>query len=458
MNWKDWFERLREEPASTWDAHAWMAHLDSTSGFEREVAVRNLGRLRAPEALPGLLVRLNDWVPAVRAAAREAVSLYLTDDLLSAWPTALPAMIHLLRGKRDDHWPMLSAIGGFLGQPARAGALVGAQAPADPAVRRWLVGIEWLATGEAARAAMLTARMGSADIVDAMWALRQVDLLGSAAARPALWLNACTNPHGIVRAQALRRLCAEAPEIGAAAAVRMALDATTGVRDVAIAQLRKSGGVDEVRAVAEALLQAPSQAPRGGAPALLFLAAVDPAGRSARAAALMARIDADKPVARVRALALQHLIATTSGDAQDEWILTALRDGSTVVQRVAVNAIANGAGAPGPRTLWPVMLGHGTRSAFHRGLRILQHWGLWVQLESLLTLFQTRSPIERGDELVSALQQWLRATRSGVTPPPEPQATTLRTLWDACETTMPHWLRHRMAFELTGIGLLQTSR
>lgn len=289
MDWKEWFERLREAPAPAWDAHAWMAHLDTPSGFEREEAVRNLARLRAPEALPGLLVCLNDWVPAVRAAAREAVGLYLDDELLSAWPAALPAMVHLLRGKRDDHWPMLSAIGGFLGHPTRAGVFVGALAPKDPAVRRWLVGIEWHATGEAARAAMLRARMGSADIVDAMWALRQVDQLGSAAARPALWLNACANPHGIVRAQALRRLCAEAPEIGAATAVRMALDATAGVRDVAIAQLRKSGGIDDVRATAEELLRTPSKAPRGGASALLFLAAVDPAGRSARAEALMAR-------------------------------------------------------------------------------------------------------------------------------------------------------------------------
>ena len=36
MNWKHWYETLRQTPADTWDAAAWLAHLDAPSGFERE--------------------------------------------------------------------------------------------------------------------------------------------------------------------------------------------------------------------------------------------------------------------------------------------------------------------------------------------------------------------------------------------------------------------------------------
>jgi len=461
MNWKHWYQTLRERPADTWDASAWMTHLDAPSGFEREEATRALMRLRAPEALPGLMKRLNDWVPQVRAAAREAIHVYLDDALLAAWPAALPGVAHLLRARRADHGPMLSAIGDFLSQPHRVRVLLAhrqAAAMREPLVLRWLTTLEWNAADTATRQVMLSLRVDGADIVEALWAVRNIDSLDGPATRTALWLKSLDSPHGLVRAHALRRLCDAASDAGAAMAIRFALDGNPGVRAVALAQLRKSGGTEVVSDLALTQLQDPSRAPRGAVPAFHFMAAIDHDGTIARAEQLMSRIGADRPRAALRAIALQHLIGFAKGAAKDAWLLRALQDPSTSVQRVAVAAVENGADAPAPEVLWSVMLRHGTPSAFQRGLRIQRHWGIWVQFAALLKLLGTIPPGVDHERLPLALERWMDLTRRGVMPPPEPQASELRSLWAANADAMPRRLRRRMDFELSGIGLLPAPR
>lgn len=457
MNWKQWYETLRQTPADTWDASAWMAHLDAPSGFEREEAIRALTRLRAPEALPGLLKRLNDWVPQVRVAAQDAIHVYLDDALLAAWPAALPEMVHLLRGRRSDPWPMLSAIGNFFAQSDRVRALVAdpSAIPAlDPLVARWVFGIKWNVSDDAVRQTMLLPGMDGADILEALWAVGQTGKLASLAARTALWLKACGSPHGLVRAQALAQLCDSVPDVGAATAQRLALDRNAGVRSVALAQMRKTGGIELTMDLALTQLHWPSRAPRGAVPAFQFLASVDHAGAAAQAEQLMARAGEDRPGAALRALALRQLIASSNDDARDAWLLHALRDPSSRVQRVAVSAIEDGASAPRPDQLWPLMLGHGTSGAFQRGLRIQQHWGIWTQLDALLKLLRSVPTGATPDSVLEALERWMDTTRRGVAPPAEPEASVLRAAWSACENAMPSILRRRMDFELGCIGLL----
>lgn len=457
MNWKQWYETLRQTPADTWDASAWMAHLDAPSGFEREEAIRALARLRAPEALPGLLKRLNDWVPQVRVAAQDAIHVYLDDALLAAWPAALPEMVHLLRGRRSDPWPMLSAIGNFFAQSDRVRALVAdpsAIAALDPLVARWVSALEWNAADNATRQTMLSPRVDGADIVEARWAVGHVDSLDGPATRTALWLKALDSPHGLIRSHALRRLCESAPDVGAAMAIRFALDASPGVRAVALAQLRKSGGIEVVSDLALTHLHDPSRAPRGAGPAFQFMASIDHAGTTARAEQLMTHTGLQGPRAALRAIALQHLIGFSKGAEQEVWLLRALQDPSTAVQRVAVAAVESGSDAPAPEVLWSVMLGHGTSSAFQRGLRIQQHWGIWTQLDALLKLLRSVPTCVTPDTVVEALERWMDTTRRGIAPPAEPEASVLRAAWSACENAMPSILRRRMDFELGCIGLL----
>lgn len=451
MDWKRWFSGgTPPDPG----AAAWLPRLTSRSGHDREEAVRMLGRLRAPEALPGLLERVNDWVPQVRRAARSAVGDFLVDDALPAWRDALPALADVLRGQRDDHGPLLARIAGFLAAPERVDRLSDLRDGLPLVVRRWLDTSEWNGASETRRAALLAERLRGGDIVAARWALEQVETLTGTVARPALWLVGCDSPLGPVAAHALRRLCDAAPEAGLANARRLALDPRGAVRDVALAQLRKAGQVEPVRELARTLLLSPAGAPHRGVPALQVLATLDPAGMTARCERLMALTGAARPQAALRAAALQHLIGATAGDAQQHWLRQALADASGRVQRVAVETVVRGVPPPSPAELWPLVLEHRDAHALRRGLRLLPYWTLWTQLGELLAL--TRMPLPPGgaDELVTAFDRWHVGTVRGVTAPAEPLAGRLRGQWRAAAPALPPDLRHRLTFALTVSGLL----
>ncbi|MDH0864475.1 HEAT repeat domain-containing protein [Mitsuaria sp. GD03876] len=452
MEWNQWFAGGRPaEPG----AAAWLPRLTSRSGYERQEAVAMLGRLRAHEALPGLLTRVNDWVPEVRSAARSAVGAFLDDDALPAWREALPALVDVLRGGRDDHAPLLAAIAAFLLAPARVERLKESGPDLPPLVRRWLDANLWHAAGDAQRTALLAERLRGGDVVAARWALDRVDELASATTRSALWLLGCDSPSGTVRAHALRRLCDTAPDIGLANASRLALDPRTAVRDVALARLRAAGRTEPVRLLAEAQLVSPVGTPHHGVPALLVLAVLDPAGTTARCERLMTLAGGARPHATLRGLALQHLLGASAGETQQRWLRRALSDASARVQRVAVDAVAHGVPPPSPTELWPLVLEHREVQAFRRGLRLLQYWDLWKQLGELLELARLPLPDGGAAALAVALDLWEVTTRRGVTAPAEPLASQLRGQWRSSAPALPPALRQRLAFALTVSGLLR---
>lgn len=73
------------------------------NGFKRENAVRRLGMLGNPVAIPKLIVRVNDWVPQVREAARKALLMLMTPKNAKAFAESLPDLFHLRTCGRDNH-------------------------------------------------------------------------------------------------------------------------------------------------------------------------------------------------------------------------------------------------------------------------------------------------------------------------------------------------------------------
>src|SRR5690348_1741050 len=84
------------------------------SGFKRENAVRRLGMLGNPIAIPYLIERVNDWVPQVREAARSALSRLIRAGNGEAFVESLPAIMHLQTCTRDDHTELMQAVEDFL--------------------------------------------------------------------------------------------------------------------------------------------------------------------------------------------------------------------------------------------------------------------------------------------------------------------------------------------------------
>jgi hypothetical protein len=80
------------------------------SGYVREEATRELGRIETGAELPFLLIRANDWVDAVRSLARSLLLTRIRSDYLPHLLMWLPLALRLGNARRDDHSTIIQAI------------------------------------------------------------------------------------------------------------------------------------------------------------------------------------------------------------------------------------------------------------------------------------------------------------------------------------------------------------
>jgi HEAT repeat protein len=105
-------------------------------GYKRENAVRRLGMLGNPLAIQKLLVRVNDWVPEVRDAARESILKLAVTDNTEAFIHYLPDLYHLRTCGRGDHRVFIEAIEAFLSDNESSNFLIQGLDNEDPLVVR----------------------------------------------------------------------------------------------------------------------------------------------------------------------------------------------------------------------------------------------------------------------------------------------------------------------------------
>ncbi len=106
------------------------------NGFKRENAVRRLGMLGNPIAIPKLIVRLNDWVPEVRGVAKEALLKLMTTSNAGAFAEALPDLFHLKTCGRDDHAQFIAVVLEYLLEDENTECLRMATFSVEPKVAR----------------------------------------------------------------------------------------------------------------------------------------------------------------------------------------------------------------------------------------------------------------------------------------------------------------------------------
>ncbi|MBQ4862684.1 HEAT repeat domain-containing protein [Pseudoalteromonas sp. MMG013] len=79
-------------------------------GYKRENAAAKLGYLGDPIAIPSLLLRVNDWVPQVRAAAIKSLKKLIITEHLDSIIQCLPHIYHLRECHRADHEHLIQHI------------------------------------------------------------------------------------------------------------------------------------------------------------------------------------------------------------------------------------------------------------------------------------------------------------------------------------------------------------
>ncbi|MCE7875329.1 hypothetical protein DYH09_33880 [bacterium CPR1] len=157
-------ERFLLEPEALWLLAALSCH---RSGYVRAAALGHLAELDGDAwALPFAFIRLNDWVPAVRARAVALVEQHLIPERTARWLECLPLVLRLESWTRADHSAIRQRILGTLSEELLWQAL---ESP-DRQLRRALYPA-LLERGS--RQEVLSRALADSDLVVRLWACRQ---------------------------------------------------------------------------------------------------------------------------------------------------------------------------------------------------------------------------------------------------------------------------------------------
>lgn len=142
------------------------------SGYVREAAVRRLADLNTGDELRYLLIRLNDWVAAVRIAARQAVQARMRPANASFFATNIDLIERLTHWERVDHSQFLRWILEYLKTPECQSDLVALLQSPNIKTRRLIYRL--LATpGNTQLAPLLQQGLKDRDPTIRLWSIRE---------------------------------------------------------------------------------------------------------------------------------------------------------------------------------------------------------------------------------------------------------------------------------------------
>lgn len=299
------------------------------SGYVREAAVRLLDEVESGAEVRFLLIRLNDWVPAVRSAAQHAIQRRLKPGYAHVFAQNIELIDRLLHWERVDHTQLLRWIVEYLRGPDGIHAVEVALDSANVRQRRLLYGL--LLTPDRESVALLIRRaLSDRDPVCRLQGIRLVSghLFGEAL-RDVLH-SALRDSFAAVRLVAARILAGSGTEPDATI-VALLMDPSAAVRAVARYRLRQAGWTDFVSHYSGQLEDASYL---GTCVALKAISEVGDARSAVLVQPYASAGDSKVAAAAVRTLGI------LDGDSYVEVFLTALRTGGPALMREAARALA----------------------------------------------------------------------------------------------------------------------
>jgi hypothetical protein len=312
------------------------------SGHVREAAVRLLDEIETGAELRYLLVRLNDWVPAVRSVAQQAVQRRFRSGYAAAFARNIDLIDRLLHWERVDHTVLLRWIVEYLRGPDGVQAVKAALDSIDVRQRRLLYGL-LLSTDRESSGMLVRRALRDTDPVCRLRGIRMASSRFSSDALREVLHHALRDSFSAVRLVAARALAAGLVEAQENTFVALLMDAAPSVRIVARHRLRQAGWTDFVSHYARQL----AEGSRLGV--CVALRAIGEVGDAASVA--LVRPYASVADSRVAAIALRTL-AILDGDAHVDLFLAALRTGAPGLVREAARAIAARIRLVDLHTLW----------------------------------------------------------------------------------------------------------
>jgi len=349
----------------------------STDGYKRENAVRRLGMLGNPLAIPYLIVRANDWVPQVRAAAYDALTRLLKTGNGEAFVATLPQILHLESCKRDDHSKLLKSVQEFLlREENRAALLKGLESRDNKLARivvRLLIEHKLVPTTElVAKGLAHSDVLVRATVVDLLRDLEGDDFVS-------LIQRAIRDPYMPVRREAFQQLLRSSRHQGLVAARELLFDKSASIREIAIRRLLAEG--EPVEQVYADLLPVSRDRP---AIVRCVLWAWGLMNSQARIEEVKQFLDSSFPAAR-RA-ALLSIAKLMQADAAP-YLEKALADPSPAVCNEAARLISRLDVAPDVETLISIATSKGLSHVARACCRVVRDGSKWNWLRFILAVY-----------------------------------------------------------------------
>lgn len=313
-----------------------LAMSEHPNGHKRENAVRRLGVLGNPLAIPNLLVRANDWVPQVRSEAREALLRLLKGENAQAFIYNLPALHHLHGCRRTDHSELIASVNNFFLRPENVAHIKSAIKSEAPYIARIAVKL-CIDNSLLDKSSLVSECLSHQDVVVRALASNLLrDLTGEDL--EAMLQKSIHDPFMPIRREAFQIYLERFPAKGLRLAIRMLFDRHASIRDIAIARLLNKGQ-DLEKIFADVLS---SINPSG-----LKLRCAIFGVASMRATSLIPTVKklASHQLPSVRKASLQAMARLAEVDAR-LYLLAGLRDESPSVAKESISLLSKAAFTP----------------------------------------------------------------------------------------------------------------
>jgi hypothetical protein len=385
------------------------------------------------EEIPFLLVRANDWVPAIRLRARSALLDRITPVNAGPLLRHLPLLDRLARATRADHQDIVEAVEAVLqSEPARP-VLLGGLGSTDFQIRRRCFRLAARALGETPW--LLDTAGRDPDVVIRRWAYGRAQDLSATGDRDRYFEHAAADPFAPIRRIALeywkRRVGPTADRLAEAFLFDRAADLRADAQR--LWQARVTALVAEIyrRTISE------------GTSSRLVGALNGLAETGAAEDAELTRPYLEHPRARVRRAALRALCRLAPRSTVAPFVEALFRDRSSVATEACrcLQGRTSELDLPG---LWSLALGEPAVVRV-RLLRLARSIGKWRRLEFLLNAAIDTNSTVRTVALLE-LEDWRGRFNRSFTAPSDSQLDTLRPLVERARSVLPAALTREIEF------------
>jgi hypothetical protein len=314
------------------------------SGFIREPAVQSLASFADGSELGFLLIRLNDWVPAVRSAAQTAVRNRIRTDYVAHFVHNLALVFRLREQGRGDHVQMFDEICALLLRTESRPALEAGLVAPDRLTRRLALKLVTELAPDA-QLSILLRSLSSKDEIIRLTAAQHVHTVVSGEALDAILNQLLADRFMPVRREGVNALAAHPSPATSDRLLGALLDPHVSIREIARFHLRRAGQTD-FAAFYRAQLNAGDERQLATA-----LSGLGECGDRADIATVRPFLQHTAP--RIRKAATQA-VSRLDPDHFDEYVLSMLPDPSPSVSKCARNIAGSRAGALPPSRLWNI--------------------------------------------------------------------------------------------------------